>query len=192
LRGFDEIISWAGSNNDDLRERAAALGLPFRFLRALPPQGAACHAVDYYLDQVGAPPGATPALPVPRRNAGYAVIHPFSGSARKNWPLEQFQQVAARLDCPVHWCAGPEEALPGAVRLETLAELIPWLAQAAVYLGNDSGISHVAAACQVPVVAVFGPTDPRVWAPRGRVQIAAFSDSAARVSALVRSQLQSE
>ena len=43
----------------------------------------------------------------------FAVIHPFSGSARKNWPLERFREVAARLAMPVRWCAGPDEALDG-------------------------------------------------------------------------------
>ena len=41
------------------------------------------------------------------------------------------------------------------------------LTRCQVYLGNDSGISHLAAASGVPTVAVFGPTDPEVWAPRG-------------------------
>jgi ADP-heptose:LPS heptosyltransferase len=192
LRGFHDIVSWSGANNPAIRERASALGLPFRFLRALPPEGESRHAVDYYLDQAGAPAGAVPSLPVSSRPAGFAVIHPFSGSPRKNWPLAHFQSVAAQLPCPVQWCAGPEEPLPGAVRFETLDQLIPWLAQAAVYLGNDSGISHLAAACGVPVIAVFGPTDPHVWAPRGNVQIARFTDSTEHVTALVRSQLPSE
>ena len=38
---------------------------------------------------------------------------------------------------------------------------------ARVYIGNDSGITHLAAAVGTPVVAIFGPTDPAVWAPRG-------------------------
>lgn len=190
--GFDDIVSWAGTNNDAIRQRVAGLGLPFRFLRALPPQGESLHAVDYYLRQLGEPAGAVPCLPVPRRGAGFAVIHPFSGSRSKNWPLDHFQAVARQLPCPVQWCAGPEEPLAGAIRFETLSHLIPWLAQAAVYLGNDSGISHLAAACGVPVVAVFGPTDPQVWAPRGNVQIARFTHSIEQVTALVQSLLQSE
>jgi heptosyltransferase III len=36
------------------------------------------------------------------------------------------------------------------------------------YLGNDSGVTHLAAAAGAPVVALFGPTDPAVWGPRGR------------------------
>ncbi len=68
---------------------------------------------------------------------------------------------------PVRWCAGPEEALEDAVRFEDLGELARFLAGARLFLGNDSGIAHLAAAVGTPVVALFGPTDPAVWAPRG-------------------------
>jgi ADP-heptose:LPS heptosyltransferase len=51
--------------------------------------------------------------------------------------------------------------------VENLYELGAWLATAAVYVGNDSGISHLAAAVGTPVVTLFGPTDPAIWAPRG-------------------------
>jgi ADP-heptose:LPS heptosyltransferase len=59
-----------------------------------------------------------------------------------------------------------------AVRFENLYELGCWLASARIYVGNDSGITHLAAAVGTPVVAVFGETDPAVWAPRGeRVRV---------------------
>jgi heptosyltransferase-3 len=41
------------------------------------------------------------------------------------------------------------------------------LAQARLYIGNDSGITHLAAAAGTRVLALFGPTDPATWAPRG-------------------------
>jgi len=53
------------------------------------------------------------------------------------------------------------------VRLDNLYELACWLARARLYIGNDSGITHLAAAVATPVLALFGPTDPSVWAPRG-------------------------
>ena len=76
----------------------------------------------------------------------------------------------------VHWCCGPEDPqLDGAVRIENLYELACWLARARLYIGNDSGITHLAAAVGTPVLALFGPTDARVWAPRGaHVRIAKF------------------
>src|SRR6185437_7884640 len=92
-----------------------------------------------------------PVPPVPREN--FAVIHPFSGSAKKNWPVDQFRCVAAQLDMPVRWCAGPEESLEQAVRIENLYDLACWLATARLYIGNDSGITHLAAAVNTPVIA---------------------------------------
>src|ERR1035437_9126967 len=100
----------------------------------------------------------------------YAVIHPFSGSTRKNWPLEKFRGLAKKLErvMPVRWCTGEDDPpLPGAVRIDDLYELACWLAKARVFIGNDSGITHLAAAVGTPVLALFGPTDPEVWAPRG-------------------------
>ena len=68
---------------------------------------------------------------------------------------------------PVAWSAGPEEYLPEAQRFARLDELAAWLASASLYIGNDSGITHLAAAVGTPVIALFGASDPRVWAPRG-------------------------
>jgi ADP-heptose:LPS heptosyltransferase len=97
----------------------------------------------------------------------FAVIHPFASSIAKRWPLENFRAVAERAGVPVKWTAGPEEPLEDAVRFEDLYELGSWVSRARVYLGNDSGIAHLAAAVGTPVVAIFMTTDPRVWAPRG-------------------------
>jgi ADP-heptose:LPS heptosyltransferase len=84
--------------------------------------------------------------------------------------------------------------LPGATRFDDLYELACWLAAARVYIGNDSGPTHLAAAAGTPVVALFGASDPAVWAPRGpRVEIAAAASLEAmpidRVEALVYSIL---
>jgi len=168
LREFDEIVSWYGSNRPEFREAVA--GLPFRFLTALPPEGARVHATRFYLDQVGAAADLIPriACEVPREN--FTVIHPFSGSPRKNWSLDRFRAVASHLErvMPVHWCAGEDDPpLAGAVRIDDLWELACWLARARLYIGNDSGITHLAAAVGTPVLAIFGPTDPAVWAPLG-------------------------
>jgi hypothetical protein len=76
------------------------------------------------------------------------------------------------LKIPVRWCAGPEEALTDTVRFDDMYELALWLASARLYIGNDSGITHLAAAVGTPVVAIFGPSDPAIWGPRGeRVRV---------------------
>ncbi len=165
LHGFDSIVSWYGANRPEFREAVA--GLPVEFHQALPPDGCGERASDFYLRQVGAPVGAVPRLACPADKAGFAVIHPFSGGRRKNWPLKRFEQLARRLDLPVEWTAGPEETLAGARRFGNLWDLAQWLATARLYIGNDSGISHLAAAVGTPVVAIFGPTDPKIWTPGG-------------------------
>ena len=109
------------------------------------------------------------------------VLQPGAGSPVKAWP--GFWALTRRLhgaDLPVVVLAGPAdgaavEALlgTGAVAEESLARDWPLpdvaallsLARAAV--GNDSGPTHLAAAVGCPTVAVFGPTDPAVWAPLG-------------------------
>ncbi len=168
LGSFDSIVSWYGANRAEFREQVGALGLPFQFLEALPRPETKIHAADFFLRQAGGEGRAVPRIDCERSERGdYAVIHPFSGSARKNWPLERFRELADQLPMPVRWCAGPEETLEDAVRFDNLYELAGWLASARVYIGNDSGITHLAAAAGARVVAIFGPTDPTVWAPRG-------------------------
>jgi heptosyltransferase-3 len=173
LRSFDDVVSWYGSNREEFRAQARQLGLPIRFLDALPPAGEKIHAADFFLKQAGCTGIAVPRIPCwPAPPGDFAVIHPFSGSARKNWSLERYRELAQRLGMPVRWCAGPEEQLEDAVRIDNLYELACWLQTARLYIGNDSGITHLAAAVGIPVVAIFGPTDPAVWAPRGdRVRV---------------------
>lgn len=168
LRSFDSIVSWYGSNRDEFRARVVELGLPFQFLAALPAPGERIHTADFFLKQAGCNGIAIPRIECPRApQSDSSVIHPFSGSPRKNWPMDRFRELAKRLAFPVRWCAGPEEQLEGAVRIANLYELAGWLASARLYIGNDSGITHLAAAAGAPVIAIFGPTDPAVWAPRG-------------------------
>lgn len=187
LRGFDSIVSWYGANRPDFRELVSSLGLPFTFFPALPPADAPIHAADFYLAQIGLVASCSsdgvPRIECsqgPREN--FAIIHPFSGGARKNWPIEKFRLFARSLErtMPVYWCRGMDDPpLTGAVEIENLYDLACWLARAALYVGNDSGITHLAAAVGTPVFAVFGPTDPLVWGPRGiHVRIARWNATA--------------
>jgi len=168
LDRFEEIVSWYGSNRPEFRAALEATGVPCIFHPALPDPKNTLHATDFFAQQIGAPLGAIPHIDVgivERRRS--LIIHPFSGSPRKNWPLASFEEVARRSPLPVEWTAGPEEALDRATRFENLFDLARWLAGAALYIGNDSGITHLAAAVGVPVIALFGPTAPEIWAPRG-------------------------
>ena len=149
LEEFDSIYSWYGTNREEFRD--AVSRLPFTFFPALP------------IPHLG-----PPKIPVPAaRPDDFVAIHPFSGSPRKNWPLENFRAVAGHLGSPVEWIAGPQDPLQHAVHYNDLYNLACRLSSARLYIGNDSGISHLAAAVGIPVIAIFLTTDPAIWAPRG-------------------------
>jgi heptosyltransferase-2 len=111
------------------------------------------------------------------------AIHPGSGSPKKNWPIGNWLELAHRLSA-----ARPEARLvliggeaddaqlaaflkrwtgppPLLARSLPLPELAAILEQCRLYLGHDTGISHLAAAVGTPCVLLFGPTDPDVWRP---------------------------
>lgn len=114
----------------------------------------------------------------------YICLHPGSGGRHKNWPRDRFLAVALGVRSaagtpPVKILLGPaeEDSRPFWVGGEAsgvdvvgnlgILELATVLAGADAYLGNDSGVTHLAAALGVPTVALFGPTEPRRWGPKG-------------------------
>ncbi|MBI3964122.1 MAG: glycosyltransferase family 9 protein [Chloroflexi bacterium] len=113
----------------------------------------------------------------------FAVIHPGSGGRRKCWPAERFgalaDLIARDLGLALVFVVGPadEEALTrasaasrAARRLDQLSlpQLAALCSLAAVYVGNDSGPSHLAAAVGAPTLTLYGPTNPAEWGTRGR------------------------
>ena len=131
------------------------------------------------------PPPELRAPPVQAGERPPVVIHPGSGGQRKCWPAPSYAaligEISARgrrvvmLEGPADRppCRAVLDLLPGrqrpaVERPENLRELATLLAGALLYAGNDSGPTHLAAALGTPTVAVFGPTDPAVWAPLGR------------------------
>ncbi len=108
------------------------------------------------------------------------VIFPGSGSPGKNWPADKFAALASRLSlanrASVVAILGPAEASIEPIFREAgvpvLKDLeLPTVAAiarlAAAFVGNDSGVSHLAAAVGAPGVVIFGPTDPARWRPLG-------------------------
>ncbi len=113
----------------------------------------------------------------------YAVIHAGSGGRRKLWQSEKWAAVISKLaPLDVVMTRGPadegivEEIIAAVgetprvavIEGQPVTTIAGILGGAMFYLGCDSGVTHLAAALGVPTVALFGPTDPRVWAPRGR------------------------
>lgn len=122
------------------------------------------------------------------------AMHPGSGAARKNWPAEKFgalgrwlmDELAVQLvivhgeadDEPVRQLREQLGSRPVRVAQGLrLIELAGVLAQATMFIGNDSGITHMAVALGIPTVVLFGPTsDPR-WQPQpgvGPVRVVRF------------------
>lgn len=167
LASFDSIVSWYGTQRAPFRAALQASGVSCEFLGALPPLDYPGHAATFFCQQAGVADGMPRIETADTVARDTVVIHPFSGGKQKNWPLARYRTLAAGLGCPVEWTAGPEEELPGAQRFEDLQELARWIRGARLYIGNDSGITHLAAASGVPTLALFGPTDPAKWAPRG-------------------------
>jgi hypothetical protein len=121
------------------------------------------------------------------------VIHPGSGGPRKCWHLENFVNLAQGLrtsGLEVLFLLGPaemerlrpaEEArLYGAARCVghlSLAQVVGLLSCADAFVGNDSGVTHLAAGMGVRTTALFGPTAPAVYRPLGPA-VTVFRDPA--------------
>ena len=112
------------------------------------------------------------------------IIHPGAGSIRKRWPLENFLDLADRLEKrglqPQFVCGPAEPDLIEEIRNQSrqvntfseLTHLADWMESAGGYIGNDSGASQLAGFLELPSVVIFGPADPVRWKPPGpRVQI---------------------
>jgi heptosyltransferase I len=111
----------------------------------------------------------------------FAMVTPGAGWGGKQWPAERFGQVARALSAhnlkTLVNAAPGEEALANAVVQAggetavpvgcTIAQLIALTRRARIFIGGDTGPLHLAAALGIPVVAVFGPTDPSRTGPFG-------------------------
>ncbi len=102
----------------------------------------------------------------------YAVLHPFASSPEKTWPTQRFCELARYLKLwnvePV-FLAGPgDDASPFfeyRVFREPLDRVKALISKATLFVGNDSGPAHMAAAFSVPSVVLFGPSKPAIWGP---------------------------
>jgi ADP-heptose:LPS heptosyltransferase len=100
----------------------------------------------------------------------YAVIHPLAATAEKTWPAMNFRALAERLDITPVFIGGPGEDLSlftkwRTVSGESFAEVARLMKDAALFIGNDSGPAHLAAAFGVPELVLFGPSDVEIWSP---------------------------
>jgi len=197
LGGFDAVVSWVPDPDGVFQEQIRRCGVAEfhqadgrcagqdpaaqQLSAGLPPWAREVHPAPPFC--LFADPTTAPQPP----ESELIAFHPGSGSARKNWPLEHWLIVLTglqRLRPASRWLVitGEVEAgiLPSLHRALEHSGL-PWeslhdpdltslahrLRPCRAFFGHDSGISHLAAACGVPCLVLFGPTDPAIWAPTG-------------------------
>jgi heptosyltransferase III len=146
---FDAAIVWMKDSTvaDNLRRS----GIP-NVIRAdpFPTFG---HATDHLLRTLKLTRPALPDLWSP--DSATIVVHSGSGSPKKNWP--HFDELLRRLP----------QASPLPQNL-SLPDLVHYFRKSGAFIGNDTGVTHLAAFVGCPTVALFGPTDPRTWGTAGR------------------------
>ncbi len=167
--------------------------------------GREIHAVDRYLKMASALgcDTRTVAFPMPpvkeslkilqlRQAVGeYAVLAPGARWKTKQWPAERFGRLSSLLNIPsIIIGSGADEALAEEAAAHSkgkaismagktdIKELISLIRKAVFMVTNDSGPMHIAAACGVPVAALFGPTNPARTGPYGRGHVIIRGDNA--------------
>jgi heptosyltransferase-2 len=189
----ESVLAVVYSRSAELAGRLGAAGP--RVIAHDPAPAAGVHASQWLAQPLaamglGAPGELEPIRPTPAEADAartilaslperFLAIHPGSGSARKNWPPDRFAALAEALAPGRSWLLveGPADASavaplagrPGVVLARGLdpRTLGAVLSRAGLYIGHDSGVSHLAAAWGAPTLALFGQTDPAVWAPIG-------------------------
>lgn len=193
---FDLIVSYL-FDPDDVFKTNVALCSQAQFIQGphRPSETASLHATQVLLKPLerlavfDADP--IPRLQIPSRTRTVAplALHPGSGSERKNWPEEHWQELMKRLieqsQSKLLLIGGEAEgdrlerlaaSIPNdrvtLARSRPLAELAGLLGDCAGFVGHDSGITHLAAALGLPCVVLWADTNLAVWQPRGdRVRI---------------------
>ena len=109
------------------------------------------------------------------------ALHPGSGSPRKNWPMENWIALIAYLieqSVPITIIGGEADhgqmaELQSRFKSESVPFAIDWplrdlaaLLASSIFVGHDSGVSHLAAATGAASLVLFGPTDPQIWRPQ--------------------------
>lgn len=194
LRSFNLVVSYLYDPDGFLRENMERIGVR-TFLaashRVEESQGHAAEQLARPLEKIALfldDPAPKLGLRVSDDAAAQPMIaiHPGSGSIKKNWPLANWIRLGCELvssfpRAKLTLITGEAEQDRGITAEITIAwsdlsflhldslplpELAHHLARCSAFIGHDSGISHLAAACGTPCLLFFGPTNPATWAPR--------------------------
>jgi len=182
---FQRSFSWSGGSDPNVRRNLAAITDGPSRVFTFDDFHSGTHAADRFAHCAGVAAGPTRvALEDDARrwaralateiglDAQTLVLHPGSGSAGKNWqgmPALARQWRGSR--GKVVAIVGPADAEIGdcdaVIRDQPVDRIAAFLEISPMFVGNDSGISHLAAAVSCTGVALFADTDPTIWRPRG-------------------------
>ena len=197
LSQVDRAICWLPDPDAIVKHNLQAQGIEQSTIApGRPTEETGLHIVDYLARTIWPdPPPLLPDIPIIPPYAAHSnaeptriAIHPGSGGTYKCWPVAHFATVISALwrrAIPVLLLAGeadrniladllsrlpppPDSRLLTVLRNAPLRTVASEIQQCRGYLGNDSGISHLAALCGVPTLVLFGPTSPATWRPFGR------------------------
>jgi len=190
VQSYHRAIIWMNDPDDVIAAAFQDAGInDVHVFPGLPPKTWTRHASDYYRECLSIPDSGPIKLHIePAGPSLDVIIQPGSGSLQKNTPLEDvlsWAEILSKAGRRVTWCLGPAERerlhqneidkmIEAAgenpeplLECQSLVELARRFSTARLYLGNDSGITHLAVALGVPAVACFRTTNPAVWAPLG-------------------------
>jgi ADP-heptose:LPS heptosyltransferase len=191
-----EVVTLALRPPDDFRGHAAEFFIrQFADQMVQKPHHHLARFLQTPLLQVKPPSGqmdATPLADDKLKRYRRITLQPGSGGVGKCWPIENFCELAARLqqeDFKPLFLLGPAETerwgQEVVARLKAHAQIIQdipleqvveLLSESTAYIGNDSGISHLAGAMDLPSLVIFGLTDPQHWRPLGSRSLVCRSD----------------
>ena len=164
ISGFD--AAWVWMRDPTVATHLRESGVAEVFHADPFPRDSGRHAGEHLLRGIGVFP---PELPDLWRPKEAAILHPGSGSPSKVWP--RFKELAAMLP-DARILLGPSDApldvSNPCLRDLSLSAVVEEIRRCRLFVGNDSGITHIAAYWGTPTVALFGPTEPAVWGPVGR------------------------
>lgn len=191
-------ILWLTNGQDIVNILKKSASLPVLCINPFP--ALQMHIAHYYCScirshfPINIPDNLSDCFPSRKIKRQYALIHPGSGSLKKNYTPLFYRCLAEELRQhgyqKIGFIFGPVEqermkikdfAGEWIIQPENLQELADLLACTALYIGNDSGVSHLSGFSGTPTITLYKTTDPKIWGVIGRrvVRISAIDEQSA-------------
>jgi heptosyltransferase-3 len=200
-------VLWLSDGDDAARLLKKTAALPVVTITPFPQIN--YHVARYYCSMVSehfplaVPDDCAIPLQVPEESGEYALIHPGSGGVAKNYSAELYYKIADLLRQKKHrkvgFVLGPVERERNSeieysgewvIKPDNVNELTDLLIGTSLYIGNDSGASHLSAILGTPTITLYKSTDPKVWGTIGKSARHIVGDDEAVVLEMVQGCLE--